>query len=199
MRATIATAGVLRREDVPAALKEQLLATFREGEVAVIAYKFLRDGEVAPFTGFTWPVGEWVRADDVELCRSGIHACRPRDLPFWLGRHLWEIELAGEIVEQERKVVAQRGRLLERLGTWTPVLLDEFMDDLLRRTRRRFGAVAVAGRYVADISVSVRSGASAWRRSPPPAPPRRAGPRAYGEGARARRAGSASVWDFAGA
>jgi hypothetical protein len=154
----------------------------------VIAYKFLRDGEVAPFTGFTWPVGEWVEADDVELCRGGIHACRPRDLPFWLGRHLWQIELAGEIVEQERKVVAQRGRLVERLSAWTPELLDEFMDDLLRRTRRRFGAVAVAGGYVADIQrfrAQRRVGLAALAAAR--AGERHAGPRAYDE-ERARQA-----------
>jgi hypothetical protein len=117
----------------------------------MIAYKFLRDGELAPFTGFSWPVGEWVEAKSVDLCRAGIHACRPRDLPFWIGRHLWEIELAGEIVERERKIVAERGRLVRRLDDWTPRLLDEFVDDLLRRTRRRFGGVAVVGGYVADI------------------------------------------------
>lgn len=118
----------------------------------MIAYKFLRDGEIAPFTGFAWPVGEWVEAGEVQFCRTGIHACRPRDLPIWLGRHLWEIELAGEIIEQERKVVAQRGRLERRLDAWTPQLLEEFVDDLYRRTRRRFGGVAVAGGYVADIA-----------------------------------------------
>ena len=117
----------------------------------MIAYKFLRDGEIAPFTAFVWPVDEWVEAGTVDACRGGIHACRTRDLPFWLGRHLWEIELAGEIVEQERKVVAERGRLLRRLSEWTPELLDEFMDDLLRRTRRRFGGVAVSGGYIGDI------------------------------------------------
>ena len=153
----------------------------------MIAYKFLRDGEVAPFTGFTWPVGEWVEADDVEPAAAGSRL-PPRDLPFWLGRHLWEIELAGEIVEQERKVVAQRGRLLERLSAWTPELLDEFMDDLLRRTRRRFGGVAVAGGYVADIQrfrAQRRVGLAALAAAR--AAERNAGPRAYDE-ERARQA-----------
>lgn len=154
----------------------------------MIAYKFLHDGQVAPFTGFAWPVNEWVEAETVDVCRGGVHACRPRDLPFWLGRHLWEIELAGEIVEQERKVVAQRGRLLRRLSEWTPDLLDEFVDDLLRRTRRRFGAVAVAGGYVADIQrfrTQRRVGLAALAAAR--AAEWNAGPRAYDE-ERARQA-----------
>jgi hypothetical protein len=154
----------------------------------VIAYKFLRDGRTAPFTGFTWPVGEWVEAADVDFCRGGVHACRPRDLPFWIGRELWEIELDGEIIEQERKVVAQRGRLLQPLSAWTPELLDEFMDDLLRRTRRRFGAVAVAGGYVVDIQrfrTQRRVGLAALAAAR--AAERNAGPRAY-DHERARQA-----------
>lgn len=38
----------------------------------VIAYKFLAAGGVAPFTGFRWPVGEWVEVDRLEPCRGGI-------------------------------------------------------------------------------------------------------------------------------
>lgn len=154
----------------------------------MIAYKFLRDGEVAPFTGFSWPIDEWVEAEAVDVCRDGIHACRLDDLPFWLGRRLWEIELAGEIVELERKVVAQRGRLLRRLSEWTPELLDEFVDDLLRRTRRRFGGVAVAGGYVSDIQrfrAQRRVGLAALAAAR--AAEWNAGPRAYDE-ERARQA-----------
>jgi hypothetical protein len=117
----------------------------------VIAYKFLAEGGVAPFTRFRWPVGEWVEAGEPLPCRRGVHACRPRDLPFWLGRELWEIELGGEIVEHERKIVAPRGRLLRRRPEWTARLLDEFAADLVARTRLRFGAVAVVSGYVEDV------------------------------------------------
>ena len=61
----------------------------------MIAYKFL-DAGTAPFTGFRWPADEWVEVTTVAPCRGGVHACRVRDLPFWLGRDLWEIELAGD-------------------------------------------------------------------------------------------------------
>jgi hypothetical protein len=91
-------------------------------EAAVIAYKFLRPEGMSVFTGFDWPLpdggpGAWVEAP-VDPCRSGIHACRVSDLPLWVGRVLYEIELDGEIVEQPMKVVASRGRLVRRVDAW---------------------------------------------------------------------------------
>jgi hypothetical protein len=88
----------------------------------VIAYKFLRSDGTGLFTGFPWPApdrgaGAWVAAP-VEACRSGIHACRGQHLPYWLARNLYEIELAGEIVEERTKVVGSRGRLLRRIDAW---------------------------------------------------------------------------------
>ena len=36
-------------------------------------------------------------------CRRGVHACRPGDLPYWLNRDLWEVELEGELAETDYK------------------------------------------------------------------------------------------------
>jgi hypothetical protein len=88
----------------------------------VIAYKFLRADGTSVFTGFRWPLpdggpGEWVSAE-VEPCRSGIHACRVADLPYWVGRTLYEVELAGYVVADDTKVVASRGRLRRRVDAW---------------------------------------------------------------------------------
>jgi hypothetical protein len=88
----------------------------------VIAYKFLRDDGTGVFTRFAWPQpdsgpGEWVQAP-ILTCHSGIHACRVSDLPLWLGRALYEIELADRIVEERTKVVASRGRLVRRIDAW---------------------------------------------------------------------------------
>jgi len=96
----------------------------------VIAYKFLRRDGTGVFSGFAWPLpdggpGEWVDAR-VDPCGSGIHACRRADLPLWAGRALYEIELAGDIVEQASKVVAPRGRLLRRIDAWDDALRDEY-------------------------------------------------------------------------
>jgi hypothetical protein len=61
--------------------------------------------------------GTWGDAR-VDPCKSGIHACRLSDLPLWVGRTLYEIELGGEVVEERMKVVASRGRLLRRIEAW---------------------------------------------------------------------------------
>jgi hypothetical protein len=96
----------------------------------VIAYKFLRADGTAKFSGFRWPLpgdepGAWVDAP-VDPCFSGIHACRPADLPYWVGDTLYEIELDGEIVEERTKVIAARGRLLRRVTAWDDGLRDAF-------------------------------------------------------------------------
>jgi hypothetical protein len=96
----------------------------------VIAYKFLRGDGSSVFTGFRWPLpdgapGAWVDAP-VDPCRSGIHACRLSGLPYWIGRSLYEVELAGEIVEEPTKLVASRARLLRRVAAWNDGLRDEY-------------------------------------------------------------------------
>ena len=97
----------------------------------MIAYKFLHRDGTAVFSGFTWPIptngraGRWVEAP-VDPCRSGVHACRPGDLPYWAGEVLYEIELEGEIVEQRSKVVAARGRILRRVDAWDEAAAEEY-------------------------------------------------------------------------
>jgi len=99
-------------------------------EAIVIAYKFLRPDGTSLFTGFRWPMpnggpGAWVEAR-VEPCRSGVHACRPADLPFWVGRALYEMELEGDVVQEHRKVVSPRGRLVRRIEAWDDDLRDAY-------------------------------------------------------------------------
>jgi hypothetical protein len=96
----------------------------------VIAYKFLRSDGTSVFTGYRWSLpkgspGPWLDAA-VEPCRSGIHACRASDLPLWIGRDLYEIELDGEIVEHRTKLVASRGRLVRRVEGWTEECRDAY-------------------------------------------------------------------------
>jgi hypothetical protein len=96
----------------------------------VIAYKCLRANGTSVFTAFRWPLpdagpGPWVEAE-IDPCRSGIHACRLADLPYWVGRELYEIELDGEIVAEPTKVVAPRGRLVRRVDAWARELRDAY-------------------------------------------------------------------------
>ncbi|HZG35502.1 MAG TPA: hypothetical protein VEY87_06610 [Gaiellaceae bacterium] len=99
------------------------------------AYKFLRVGRVAPFSEVVWPEGGWVEAQGpLDPCRSGVHACRPRHLPYWLGEELWAVELAGDRIETDLQVVAERGRLQERVGAWDEDARRDFAAECVRRT-----------------------------------------------------------------
>lgn len=92
--------------------------------------KFLRPGAVSPLAGFRWRVdGTWVDVrGEPRACRFGLHACRPEDMPYWLAEELWTVELDGQVVATEHKVVARRARLLERVTEWS----DGGADDLAR-------------------------------------------------------------------
>ena len=105
----------------------------------MIAYKFLRRERTGPFSGFCWPEpGVWVRAStDPDPCRSGIHACRAEDLPWWLAAELWKIELDGEMRSDAHKVVAPAGRLISQIEPWTPGCAQDYADACAWRARDR--------------------------------------------------------------
>jgi len=128
------------------------------------ALKFLRAGAVGPFSGAAWPApapgeaaGGWVEAGDaLALCRNGVHACRAADLPLWICEELWRVELDGEVRAAAGKVVAPRGRLLERVAGWDA----EAADDLAAACATR--AVALgdgAEGYAADAAGCARDAA----------------------------------------
>jgi hypothetical protein len=104
------------------------------------AYKFLADDGMGVFSRFAWPLpnggpGAWVESEHVEPCRSGIHACRRVDLPYWVTPGLWEIELDGEVEEQMLKVVAPRGRLIRRIDAWNEATREEYSQMCIARAR----------------------------------------------------------------
>jgi hypothetical protein len=101
------------------------------------AYKCLRPGRVGPFSRYTWPLEEWVEGENLALCLRGVHACRTEDLPYWLTQELWEIELEGDVRQEQRKLVAERGRLGRRVESWTPAAAAAFAEACAARTRER--------------------------------------------------------------
>jgi hypothetical protein len=127
------------------------------------AHKFLRPGRISPFSGFAWPEHDWVYGGDPELCVRGVHACRPADLPYWITRELWEIELDGDVREERRKLVAERGRLVRRVEAWDAAAGRRFADACAARARERAdgatGEVAeeLAG-YAADAAANAAKG-----------------------------------------
>jgi hypothetical protein len=92
---------------------------------------------MGPFSAFGWPeAGVWVRADhELAPCKSGIHACRTQDLPWWLAEELWEIELDGDVRPDEHKLVAAAGRLHSRINGWTPMSAREYAEACAWRAR----------------------------------------------------------------
>ena len=125
----------------------------------MIAYKFLRAERTGPFSGFGWPgPGVWVYASrDLAACQRGIHACRTRDLPWWLGEELWQIELVGEVKIGQHKLVAPAGRLVGRIDGWTTPCAYEFAEACARRARdRAVQALIRAGQRQAATQLATR-------------------------------------------
>jgi hypothetical protein len=104
-----------------------------------VAYKFLRAGRIGPFSSFTWPEpGIWVRGGAAtDPCKRGVHACRTRDLPWWLADELWEIELDGEVRIDEHKIIAPAVRLRSQIDAWTPACAQEYADACAWRAQER--------------------------------------------------------------
>jgi hypothetical protein len=105
----------------------------------MIAYKFLRAGRTGPFSKFVWPEpGVWVRSGaTTDPCKVGIHACRTRDLPWWLADELWEVELDGEPQVDEHKIVAPAGALRSKIDGWTAGCAQEYGEACAWRARDR--------------------------------------------------------------
>lgn len=131
----------------------------------MLAYKFTAAGGVGRFTGFQWPVpaagapGAWVEAGAAGACELGVHACRAKDLPHWLAAELWEVELAGDVVEATHKVVATRGRLLRRVPGW-PDAAPAFARDCAARARD-LAVSALAGAGLGDLARATGTAATA--------------------------------------
>lgn len=133
--------------------------------MTVLAYKFLRAGAlgpIGPFSGFRWPEpgpggpGPWVEARPFRgACGGGIHGCDADHLVYWLSDTLWIIELGGEVVAADKKLIAPRGRLIRRVDAWNAALARRFAAACVERAREVVAGVAddraeLARGYLAD-------------------------------------------------
>jgi hypothetical protein len=107
----------------------------------VTAFKFLAEDGTGLFSRFAWPQpsgwlrrrpGDWVEAE-VDPCRSGVHACRVMDLPYWVAPALYEIELDGDVRAEPIKVIAPRGRLVRRITSWNGRTREEYARRCIAR------------------------------------------------------------------
>jgi hypothetical protein len=101
----------------------------------VIAYKFLAEGAISPFTGFRWPrTGEWVTAPRGRP-DAWIHACRVGDLPHWLDHELWSIELDEPVRASRHQLASPRARLVDRIADWNGAFAHEYAVACALRAR----------------------------------------------------------------
>jgi hypothetical protein len=113
-------------------------------------------------SGFTWPLSGWVEVPPpLEPSRRGVHACRVEDLPHWLDEELWRVELAGAALSADRMVVAERGRLLDRVDAWSAGVLRELAAVSLARRCHDASLLADAAYWDEPISTAYMSAHSA--------------------------------------
>lgn len=90
-------------------------------------YKFLTDGNKGEYSNFDYTEylpdgdrpGKWLpKIERLKLCNSGYHACKAENLLDWTNAQLFEVELAGEIIDDYDKSVAQRMRIVKKIEAW---------------------------------------------------------------------------------
>ena len=82
-------------------------------------YKFLRADLVSPYARHQWAKWEWLDVEgELEMCKNGIHVCRPQDLVYWIDAELWEMETRGEVLQGGDKLCVRSARPLHRIETW---------------------------------------------------------------------------------
>lgn len=102
----------------------------------MILLKFLGRGRVGLYTGYEWPLAEWVDAGGpLDLCANGPHACRGANLTSWIDDELWLIEVSGDQETHDDVVVAQRARLVRRVEAWDEQAMREFTERTIWRLR----------------------------------------------------------------
>ena len=120
----------------------------------MLAYKCLGDGGRSTVSGFRWPLpergrpGTWVEVErDLVLCRNGVHACTVRQLPHWLGKELWVVELGGQVVDVDGIFVSSRARLVRAIAAWSA----DARTDFARTCVTRVQEAAPHGQYTGEL------------------------------------------------
>jgi len=125
------------------------------------AYHFvgltLRDGRPVPADG------EWLEhVGPLEMCQSGLHGCQhPFDaLSYAPGATLCLVDLDGEMIERDDKIVARRRRIVQRMDA--TMLLWDAARASARDVLHLWPAPEVVRQYLAtgDESLRTRAGAA---------------------------------------
>ena len=87
-------------------------------EEVTIGYKWLKDdlcstnGNEPP-----WVIGRWKNTVNVQLCKSGYHACKDplSSLQYIYGSHFVMVEARGDIIHGDNKFVSSEMRVIQEL------------------------------------------------------------------------------------
>jgi len=87
-------------------------------EEITIGYKWLKDdlcstnGNEPP-----WVIGRWKNTVNVQLCKSGYHACKDplSSLQYIYGSHFVMVEARGDIIHGDNKFVSSEMRVIQEL------------------------------------------------------------------------------------
>src|ERR1035441_452466 len=109
------------------------MSDMKGGKMDKVLYKWLVDGKTSD-QKFKWPVkvGEWTEPLAPSLCKSGWHACYERDVLTHLPQEhaaLWVVEVKGELVKGNDKIVSTQMRLVRKIGTTDDRKLRLFAAD----------------------------------------------------------------------
>jgi hypothetical protein len=103
-------------------------------------YKFLNLDGTTPQGYGTWHLpkgkrpGKWMKVTgDLVPCKNGLHVMRLGDLLEWAAEHLYEVEVRGEVLPADDKVVARQARVLRKVDTWNDRNLRLFACDCAER------------------------------------------------------------------
>jgi len=101
-------------------------------------YKFFAAGGISVFQKTAWPMpvngapGAWLPGVEgpLKLCVNGYHACRAEWTALWAAEVLAEVEIGGEMIEEEEKLCGRGpARILRVVTGWTaPVMIGWAVD-----------------------------------------------------------------------
>ena len=93
----------------------------------MIYYKFLTVDNKGKYSKFDFTEylpkdgkpGKWLpKIENIEMCESGYHAFELQHILDWINAQLFEVELSGNVVDGDKKTVAQRMRFIRKVDTW---------------------------------------------------------------------------------
>jgi hypothetical protein len=100
--------------------------------------KALNTGRISPYQSKRWdapngkPGGWMTSTGKLVHCRNGVHVCRGPQILGWMAAELYVVEIDGEVLEADDKIVCRRARLVEQLN-WNPRVACAFAVDCATR------------------------------------------------------------------